>query len=149
MKRFNLAAAVLVASLALVVAGGLTFADDSEDAKVGFSVNSYLELDILNGESVDLGTLDPSSQTTASADNATKLKVSSNTGWQINVANKEVTTQPNNSNLSSDQLSVDVGTTTGTGTKGGIKVDYELTQIDDSLRPGDYEMTVTYTASTQ
>ncbi|MFB6285579.1 MAG: hypothetical protein ABEK03_03250 [Candidatus Bipolaricaulia bacterium] len=149
MKRFNLVAAVLVAGLALVVTGGLTFAqDDSEDATVGFSVNSYLELDITNGSSVDLGTLDPSSQTTASADDATQLKVSSNTSWQISVGNKQVSSQPNNGNLSSSQLSVNVGTTSGTGTKGGIQVDYELSKVD-TLRPGDYQMTVTYTASTQ
>ena len=82
--------AVLVSGLVLFAT--VSFAGKDDDAEVLFSIGQYLELNVTDGEAVDVGNLDPT-QPTASAENGSTLEVKSNTKWSIGV-DKSVTTSP-------------------------------------------------------
>ncbi|MGC9529601.1 MAG: hypothetical protein ACP5G2_03145 [Candidatus Bipolaricaulaceae bacterium] len=114
--------------------GGVGPGADSAESRVTWTQVGFIELTV-SSSAFDFGTL-AAGQDEAKAEDAVTLKVSSNLDWVLSVAQQ---------GEAADHLGVFLSRSSGSG-DATVSVDYQLTDLR-SLPPGDYQVTVIYTAT--
>jgi hypothetical protein len=136
---------VMAAGLAGVVAGR---ADNrSASSTVNLSVAEHISLKVIQGDSIDFGTIVPGSGPFIKESATTlELKTNDKTKWALTVGKKV----PQGDGRAAEVLVVTPSATTGVG-EAKIQVNYELLDNEtlSRLPAGNYRIVVTFTAATK
>ena len=139
MKKFSILTLMIILIGALSVVGFAV--EDTAAANVNFNVNSAISLTIHGGLTVNFGNVTPRSHHEEEDANHLKVRATNDLSWSITKSKSGDISQVTNA------LTVDVKTTSGTGSNNNIPVDYAL-DLPWNIDTGYHAITVTYTLGT-